>query len=129
MYIQHSFEVPMLRIHVPSFAMLKVEQPPNVEKCSLQTERPRKQYSVWFFLQPTKSSQNPSAKTHRLLLYREGGTPKNKNKTQKTYRVPSHQPVSHEFVWTKSNVRSLTLQADKDVVCLHLHRNPVKSSL
>lgn len=46
MYVQHSFEEPMLQIHVPSFAVLKVEQPPNAEKGSLQNERPKKQYSV-----------------------------------------------------------------------------------
>jgi hypothetical protein len=43
----------MLQIHVPSFAALKVEQPPDVDvyKCPLQKGMLRKQYFVWFFLQ------------------------------------------------------------------------------
>lgn len=41
----------MLQIHAPSFAALKVEQPPDVERHLLQKGMLRKQYSVWFFLQ------------------------------------------------------------------------------
>jgi len=36
--------------------MLKVEQPPDVEKHSLQKEMLRKQYLVWFFLKKKNSA-------------------------------------------------------------------------
>ena len=55
-YIQHSFEEPKLQIHVPSFVMLKVEQPPDVEKHSLQKGMLGKQYSVWFCLKKKNSA-------------------------------------------------------------------------
>jgi len=45
----------MLRIHVPNFAELKVEQPPDVGRHPLQKGMPGKQYFVWFFLQVKNS--------------------------------------------------------------------------
>jgi len=46
----------MLRIHVPNSAELKVEQPPDVGRHSLQKEMPGKQYFVWFYLQVKNSA-------------------------------------------------------------------------
>ena len=44
---------------------------------------------------------------------------KSKN-TSKTHQGPSHQQVSHVFVWTKKNVRSSALLADMDAMSLQL---------
>lgn len=121
MYIQHSFVVPKLQIHVPSFAMLKVELQLNAERCALQKEMLKRQYSVWFCLQPNKKQSIGKIKSQRCkhgMLF-----PKSRTDQSKTYQDPFHQRVSHVSVWTKKNVRSSVLQADMDVVNLQLQEN------